>query len=45
MHYKIVVKGTFEVLVRAVQRDYLSRTILISVFGQRTERLSASLHW
>lgn len=26
-------------------KDYLSRTVLISIFGQRTEGLSASLYW
>lgn len=32
----------FEVSMR---EGYLSRTILVSIFGQCTERLSASLHW
>lgn len=43
----ILVKETYRILMFWYEqwKDYLSRAVLISVFGQRTEGLSASLYW
>lgn len=43
----ILVKGKLRILIFwwGAVKDYLSRTALISIFGQRTEGLSSSLYW
>lgn len=42
IHVSTSIQGNFNV---SMCEGYLSRTVLIPIFGQRTKRLSASLHW